>query len=149
MLRIQTILHPTDFSDRSKTAFSLAYSLARDHGASLILLHVIPPGTLGLLAVGDMGHETTTSVKAGFWKELETVKGPDDRVPLKRRLEIGDPAAEIVRVAQEQTVDLIVMATHDHSTLGKLFANHVADHVVHKAPCPVLTVRAPMPHAAS
>ena len=47
MLPIQTLLHPTDFSDRSQNALVLASSLARDYGAHLILLHVLPRPIIG------------------------------------------------------------------------------------------------------
>jgi nucleotide-binding universal stress UspA family protein len=63
---------------------------------------------------------------------------------VERRLVIGDPALEILDEAQESKVDLIVMGTHGRSGLGRLLMGSVAESVVRKAACPVLTVKAPI-----
>ena len=56
---------------------------------------------------------------------------------------IGKPFVEITRYAQEQHIDLIVIGTHGHSALASVFLGSVAEKVIHKAPCAVLTVRHP------
>ena len=55
----------------------------------------------------------------------------------------GLPFTEILRVAREKDIDLIVMGTHGHTGLAHVFLGSVADKVVRRAPCPVLTVRHP------
>jgi nucleotide-binding universal stress UspA family protein len=59
----------------------------------------------------------------------------------------GDPAAEIIRAAQETGAELIVMGTHGRTGLQRLLMGSVAEQVLRKASCPVLTVKAP--HASS
>jgi universal stress protein A len=57
----------------------------------------------------------------------------------------GDPAEMILRVAEEVHADLIVMGTHGRTGLSRLLMGSVAEQVVRRAPCPVLTMKAPFP----
>ncbi len=133
MLSIQTILHPTDFSERSGYAWQLACSLARDQGACLIVLHVMP---VPLVQEKRFYREEMT-------EELNRLRAPDAQIRVQHRLEEGDAATEILRVAQETGCDLIVLGTHGRTGLGRLLMGSVAEQVVRSASCPVLTVRAP------
>jgi nucleotide-binding universal stress UspA family protein len=76
-------------------------------------------------------------------KLLGKVVPPDPAVPVIRRLVTGDPASEIPRVAKEEKVDLIVMGTHGRTGLLRMLMGSVAELVVRRAPCAVLTVRQP------
>ena len=67
----------------------------------------------------------------------------DPQLALDRRMEEGDPASMIVRVATETGADLIVMGTHGRTGLRHLLMGSVAEYVVRKATCPVLTLRTP------
>jgi len=69
-------------------------------------------------------------------------------VRAERRLAEGDAVEETLRVAQEANADLIVMGTHGWTGLGRLLMGSVAEQVVRRASCPVLTVKAPFPDAA-
>ena len=133
MLHIRSILHPTDFSVPSNSALTLACSLARDQGAHLIVLHVVPT--------------SLAAEKRGFGDdlgdELNGMAVPDQQVPTERRLEEGDPVTQILRVARETNCDLIVMGTHGRTGLGRFVMGSVAEQVVRKALCPVLTVKMP------
>ena len=60
---------------------------------------------------------------------------------LEHRLEEGDPATMILNVAQETGAGLIVMGTHGRTGLERLLMGSVAEQVMRKAPCPVLTMR--------
>jgi nucleotide-binding universal stress UspA family protein len=62
---------------------------------------------------------------------------------VKRVVVMGKPFAEIIRYAREQAIDLIVLGTHGRSALGSMLLGGVAEKVVRKAPCAVLTVRHP------
>lgn len=138
MLQLQTILHPTDFSDRSEYAFRLAGSLARDHGARLVVLHVMPPP----VAYGETGFVMELQgYRATVEKELHQVRLPDPGVHVEYRLEEGNAASLIVEVASETNCDLIVMGTHGRTGLRRLLLGSVAEKVMRKAPCPVLTVK--------
>jgi nucleotide-binding universal stress UspA family protein len=59
------------------------------------------------------------------------------------------PAAEILLVAQEIRCDLIVMGTHGRTGLGRMLSGSVAEEVLRRASCPVLTVKTPLPPAQS
>ena len=135
MLSIQTILHPTDFSECSGHALQLACSLARDHGARLIVLHVMP---VPLVQEKRLYREEMTS-------ELNRLGASDAQVRVEHRLEEGDAATQILRIAQETGCDLIVLGTHGRTGLGRLLMGSVAEQVLRTATCPVLTVRAPFP----
>src|SRR3954471_3355704 len=105
MVPIRTILHPTDFSERSAYAFRLACSLARDHGASVVVLHVVAPPVAvfgdGMAAalVEDEGPEPG--------ERLARVVPEDPAVPVSHRLAEGRPVEEILRAAKETRADLI------------------------------------------
>jgi nucleotide-binding universal stress UspA family protein len=145
MAPIHTILHPTDFSEQAAYALQLACSLARDYGARLVVLHVFrPPVVYGEgLIPPDLG-----SLKEEERDQLQRLQVPDVGVRAERRLADGDPAAETIRAARELGADLIVMGTHGRTGLGRLLMGSVAEQVVRKAPCPVLTVKTPLPEAA-
>ena len=78
---------------------------------------------------------------------LESIRAPSFNVPIEHRLEEGDPTTEILRVAEEAKSDLIVMNTHGRTGVGRLVLGSVAEHVLRKAPCPVLIVRVTLPEA--
>jgi nucleotide-binding universal stress UspA family protein len=71
-----------------------------------------------------------------------------ERPPVERTVLRGKPAREIVRVAEEEGVDLVVMGVHGHGVIDRLLFGSTTHHVVREAPCPVLSVRRP-PGASS
>src|SRR5205814_2627344 len=76
-------------------------------------------------------------------QELNRLAVPDGNVRAERRFEEGDAAGTILRVARELPADLIVMGTHGRTGLGRLLMGSVAEQVVRKASCPVMTVKTP------
>ena len=143
MLPIHTILHPTDFSASSKCALQLAGSLARDYGAHLIVLHVAPlPAALYGFGEGVIPPDMDWDQEAR--DELEQIQVADPKVHLSHRLEEGDPVTEILRVAEETNADIIVLGTHGRRGMQRLLMGSVAELVVRRAKCPVLTVRTPL-----
>jgi nucleotide-binding universal stress UspA family protein len=143
MISIQTILHPTDFSDPSRCALQLACSLARDYGARLIALHVAETTSIGY-AEGVLPPDPE-ELLAAAQGQLDRLEVPHGNVRVERRLEPGDAITEILRVAQEAHADLIVMGTHGRTGLGRLLMGSVAEQIVRQAPCPVVTVKGPSP----
>src|SRR5579875_1242684 len=146
MLNIQTVLHPTDYSERSDIALRIACSLARDYRAKLVLLHV------ALRSVTIDGEAAIAPRSEEYFKaeqdKLESVSVPAG-VRAERFVREGDPAGEILRAAQFTNADLIVMGTHGRTGLARLLAGSVAERVMRRAPCPVLTVRTPAQQAES
>lgn len=135
------ILVPIDFSPYSDAALSLATSLARDGGGTLVLAHVevIPLSAAG----GEYLYAIPEPPTEELLDKLEHVMPPDSHVPVERRLLAGDPADAIIRLAESENIDLIVMGTHGRRGLRRLLMGSVAEAVVRAAPCPVLTVKQP------
>jgi len=147
MLPIRTILHPTDFSERSVYALHLACALTRDYGARLVVLHVAA-APLIIAAEGALPLEPDSVARAEK-DQLDRLDVPDVGVRAERQLAEGDPVTEILRVAGEIHADLIVMGTHGRTGLERLLLGSVAELVMRKAPCPVLTSRTPFPETVS
>ncbi len=147
-MRMNTILYATDFSEASKSAFPLAYSLARDHGARLIVLHVVLTGTYEIANLAQLGQgESARQFEEDIRHDLQRLQPPDDRVPMEYKLAKGDPATAIIKVAEETACDLIVLGTHGRTGLRRVLMGSVAEHVLRSAPCPVLVVRGSVPEA--
>ncbi len=145
MLAIRRILHPTDFSDLSRPAFELACSLARDHGAELTVLHVAQLPLL--MPMNGVLVPTPVDETDALRDRLEQVRAADPRVRLGHRLAEGVPSEEILKAAADLPADLIVLGTHGRGGLSRALMGSVAEHVMRKAQCPVLTVK-PTPRAA-
>lgn len=145
MLPIRRILHPTDFSDHSQAAFTLACALARDFSAEMVICHVFPPPVAPVVdgMVVDIPRLDLDPTRA----RLERMTADDPNVRVIHKLVIGEAAEEILRTAEEDQVDLIVMGTHGRGGLSRLLMGSVAEAVMRKAVCPVLTVRSPGPAA--
>jgi nucleotide-binding universal stress UspA family protein len=150
MLAIRTILHPTDFSEHSGQAFRLACSLARDHGARLIVLHVLerPVFVYGGVLMAPPPPPLSAGQREAAREQLRGLEPPDPAVPVEHLLEEGDPATATLQVAQERRCELIVMGSHGRTGLGRLLMGSVAERVVREAPCPVLIVRIPQPQGS-
>lgn len=138
---MRKILFPTDFSHTGDAALALATSLARERGATLLVVHVEePPAAYG---GGEMYYGMPDPMTEDLQRMLNAVVPPDPAVPYEHRLITGDPASAITRLAQEEEVDLIVMGTHGRTGLMRFLMGSVAEAVVRRAPCPVLTLRQP------
>ena len=142
MAPIHTILVPTDFSERSQYALGLAGALTRDYGARLVLVHVVVPQPIvygeGVIPVEPEEYHAELRQRL----DAITISGGDVRA--ERRLEEGDAAAEILRVAREIDANLIVMGTHGRTGLRRLIMGSVAEQVMRRAPCAVLKVKEPI-----
>jgi nucleotide-binding universal stress UspA family protein len=146
MLPIRTILHPTDFSECSRPAFALACALAQDYGSRIVVVHVAEPSAV----VSDFGMLMFPTDLEGkrLRQQLEQLRPEDPRVRVDHRLIQGYAAPEILRVAAEIKCDLILMGTHGRSGLGRLFLGSVAEQVVRRASCPVVTIKVPPAEAS-
>jgi nucleotide-binding universal stress UspA family protein len=141
MLRIHTILHPTDFSETAAQALELARSLARDHGATLLLVAVPPLPPPPHKYPFPPGQTEYASVVDTTRRELESLAATVTDVPVQTSVPCGLPGPSILDVAREHAVDLIVMGTHGRTGLMHLLLGSVAEYLLRHAPCPVLTVR--------
>ena len=134
---IKRILFPTDLSHLSDGGLPLATTIARDRGAELLILHVQePPAATGEWYYGLLDPDTEALNQV-----LDKVKPADPKVPYAHRLVTGKPASEIVRVAEQEGVEMIVMSTHGRTGLSRVLMGSVAEAVVRRAPCPVVTFK--------
>ncbi len=139
MLHIETILHPTDLSDSAEQALHLAHSLARDHGARLILLNVVsPPIPTSEVYIPD---GELPALVARQCRHLAEIASLIRDVPVETHVVQGQPAAAITSVADKCQADLIVMGTHGRRGLSRMVLGSVAELVMREAHCPVLTVK--------
>ncbi len=148
MSSIRTILDRTDLSAHSRYAFRLARLLARDHGARLVVLFVHSSPDPMVSYGPALERLQPPEDRARLERALRRFRARDSGVAVEHRLAEGEPAEEILRVAQKVGCDLIVMGTHGRTGLGRLLMGSVAEQVVRRAPCPVLTVKAPFPAAS-
>lgn len=143
-IQFMKILAPTDFSEHSALALDMAMDMAPS-GATIILCHVVEdaPLTYGYIGVAVPTQEVLARLAQEAERELQAFKPktakPD--VLLERRVVHGNSYLEIVRMAEENSVDLIVLGTHGRSGLKHFLLGSVAEKVLRKAPCPVLVVR--------
>ncbi|MFO0915473.1 MAG: universal stress protein [Pirellulales bacterium] len=140
-MEAKKILFPTDFSPASEAALPLAMSLARDTGATLVMVHVIEPPAVysaGDFAIGVPAPADVTR------ESLEAMRVPDPNIPVERRVIDGEPGRAILELANTLGVDLIVMGTHGRSGIRRLLMGSVAEEVLRGAKCPVLTYRHPI-----
>lgn len=78
-------------------------------------------------------------------KELHEVRPEDATVSVEHLLVEGDPVGAILKISQERQCDLIVMGSHGRTGLHRLLMGSVAEQVLRKATCPVVTVKTPIP----
>ncbi len=142
MIEFSKILFPTDFSEWAEYAGRYALSIAKKYGSKVYVAHVVEPFTYA----ADFGIDYGTQ-----FKEMEATARRllDDSVASMKKagadidsvLLSGNPYAEIIKLAKKEEVDLIVMATHGRTAIEHLLMGNVAEKVLRKSPCPVLTVK--------
>jgi universal stress protein A len=152
-MTLTRILVATDFSDASEDALAYARMLADAFGASLHVLHVLED-----LAAHAWTTEVYVAALPGVHEEMERqahdrlqqLLSEEERARYRAELVLrfGSPFVEIVRYAREHEIGLIVLGTHGRGALAHMLLGSVAERVVRKAPCPVLTVRHPERPAA-
>lgn len=146
MINLKRILVPSDFSECSDAAVRYGVELARKFGAELHLLHVIQdPATQPWAAEGFAVPllEVIDEWQKDAKKRLEQSIAPEDRMHATVTCTIASPFPEILRYAAENEIDLIVMGTHGRGGVTHMLLGSIAEKVVRRAPCPVLTVRQP------
>lgn len=144
MAQIRRILFPTDFSERAHAAWAYAELLATKFGAEVHLLHVLQEPVAVLpessLAVAPPAVNLPDLIEAAE-EGLARVAVAAPASIAGRTVLHGPTAEEVVRYATEVNADLIVMGTHGRTGLAHVLLGSVAERVVRKAPCAVLTVR--------
>ncbi|WP_447980654.1 universal stress protein [Candidatus Nitrospira bockiana] len=141
---IARILLPVDFSDCSLDALEYGVQIAQRLGARVMVLHVLEPVAYGLDFT--LGHAAAQqALRARVEAELRRLEEAirSKGVPIEHRIKGGLPADSILESAQESDADLIVMGTHGRRGLSHVLKGSVAEAVLRRASCPVLTVKSP------
>lgn len=156
MLRIQALLHPTDFSPGAEAALDYALGMARRHDAVLHVLHVTPlfgdDPVRGALAA----HVDDTA----FYRRLRDAMDERMRALLDRPEAAGvqvrrvhsrgrSPGEVIVGYAASEGMDVVVLGTRGRHGVRALLLGSVSRDVIHEAGCPVLAVRSRRPGASA
>lgn len=141
-MNIKRILFPTDFSHTGDAALAFATTLAKEAHGRLIIVHVqeAPLAYGG----GEMYYGIPEPSTDELMNMLHAVKPTDPSVPVEYRLVTGDPADAVVRLAEDDDVDLIVLGSHGRTGLTRLLMGSVAEAIVRKAHCPVLVHKQPV-----
>lgn len=148
MLPINKICCPTDFSEPSYEALKAACEMAIHFSAELILVHVVTP--IPVIPI----HDDPTSFNLPLYeKEMEQsaekalIKMQQEKVApdIQSRTVViqGDPATQIVNLADAENMDIIVIATHGFTGWRKFMFGSVTEKVIRYASCPVLSIRVP------
>ena len=149
----KTMLVPTDFSEGSRAALSLAADLAKVHGAALVVLHVaeLLPG----LSADTMVHaegggaavrlEDFHRAQTLAWMEQDRELAHARDVAVEQVFVLGEVVPAVLAEAAKRHADVIVMGTHGRTGLAHLFMGSVAERVLRQSPVPVLTVRVAAP----
>lgn len=140
VIHLKKILVPVDFSKASKKALQYANSFAGQFGAELTLLHVIQPAVTAPAfdTLPQELAETTEDAERSLADFRSTV---DDGILTKCLIRKGSPHMEIIDLAKELEVDLVVLSTHGRTGLSHVLLGSTAEKVVRRAGCPVLIVR--------
>ena len=146
MINLKTILVPSDFSECSHAALRYGLELARRFDARLHVLHVVqdplsqPWAAEGFAAPAfDIVEDWRKEAKAKLAAQIPAA----DAARVTVEATIAWPFGEILRYAEAQKIDLIVMGTHGRGGMSHLLLGSIAEKVIRRAPCPVLTVRHP------
>ena len=146
MLPPKLILAPIDFSDASRAALDVAVDMASRFGAELLLVYVVPaipdlPKDVSIFKEGDY-DKSLENKDAQQLKELAATVA-NKNVKVRTELGTGDDVGmELVRIAENDHVDMIIIATHGMTGWREFAFGTVAEKVVKQADCPVLVLRA-------
>jgi nucleotide-binding universal stress UspA family protein len=138
------ILCPLDFSEFTDEIVDYAVSIAGKFGAELHFLHVIPnlnyytPYESFLTPENLIALESSIETEVG--KDFDKIMKKID-MPVKKVIKNGAPFVEIIEYVKAESIDLVVMGTHGRSGIEHILIGSVAEKVVRKSPCPVLTIR--------
>ncbi len=147
MLPFKKILWPTDFSEPSFVALKAANELALRFNAELCVMHVVSSLPVASAPSGptsfnvSLYEEELLNSADRTVKEIITKKIPD-KIKTNPIVRAGLVTDEIIREAEKQKINLIVIATHGETAWHRFIFGSVTEKVVRMAPCPVLTVHA-------
>ena len=147
MIRLNKVLVPTDFSEFSKPAMDYGCAVAARFGAQLHLLHVVPDPAMLVPEAHAFSVEAMQAQTAALIDDAKDrlsklpADGWEDGQPVVREVRTGVVFMETIDYVRTHDIDLLVIGTHGRSGLMHVLMGSVAEKIVRKAPCPVLTVK--------
>ena len=148
MIKLKKILCPLDFSENSQEALQYAIHLMlKDDDATLYLVHIVDSrvfdysGPMYEQEVPLMKVELDQSTREQLEKKLLAEIPEEIQNRVETTILFGVPFLEIIMAARDKNIDLIVIGTHGRTGLAHMIIGSVAEKVVRKAPCPVLSVK--------
>lgn len=144
-MEYRTIICPVDGTERTEKSLKHAAYLSKFTGAKVVLLNVIEKWYRASHLVTNSAEwehihkDWIEEGRAVVASAAERIKGYG-AAHVETVLREGDASHEIVALAVENRADLIIMATHRYSPIGKIFTGSVTDNVTKKSPCPVLWI---------
>jgi nucleotide-binding universal stress UspA family protein len=152
VIEIRRILCPVDFSDHSRRALDHAIAIARWYESTVTVLHVFSPAPVAAFRPGRVVLEPivlTDVDRDGLLADVrafaETESAPG--ITIDAVVREGDTAREVLEQATSMKADLLVIGTHGRSGFERLVLGSVAEKVLRKARCPVMTVPRRLPDA--
>ena len=157
MKNLTKILVPTDLSEHSRRALLYGCSLAADEQASILILHVANELNAWEYQTDDLALFTLVGKTWPLDRvlaeaHLDLVRFLEPSLPslkkissVTKRVVLGSVPQKIAAVAEEESVDLVIMSPRRHSGLRHLFFGSITDRVTRLCPCPVLSVTPPRP----
>jgi nucleotide-binding universal stress UspA family protein len=146
VLHLKKILVPFDFSAFSTKALNYALQFARQFDASVVVMHVLQPiqilptDGMALPSVLDTTGDQLPPIESKL-KKLCRRAATTQRLTVSPLVVIGNPYEKIVETAEQENIDLIIIATHGYIGFKRFYMGSTAERVVRHAPCPVLVVR--------
>src|SRR5262249_15654766 len=136
LANIRRILVGIDFSESCAEAVSYALSVAQQSKAKVTLLHVAE------FAMGDVSDQYRQSLMEGIRREMEKLIPPEARLwcQITTRVEFGIPYRLILKLADVEKTNMIVLGTHGKSMLARALVGSNAERVIRGAPSPVLAI---------
>ena len=155
MSLFRKVLYPTDFSELAEVAKDYILKLKEANAQEVVILHVIHPLEFSLPQFDDPFALDVATIYAHIPEiEKEILKKHEEMLntmadeleqqgfTVKRVMTIGDPKEEIVRVADEEKVNVIVIGYHGKGLLERILEmGSTAKAVIRNAKCPVLVVK--------
>lgn len=148
MINFKKILVPIDFSEYSLQALNYVADFAKAFKSEVYLIYVVepiiyPPDlSIGQIALPTLNYQVDEKANEELKRVADEVLDPEIKV--HTIVKLGKPYLEILEVAKNEDVDLIIISTHGHTGVEQILFGSTADKVVRKAPCPVLTLREPV-----
>jgi universal stress protein A len=156
MTTIAKILVPVDFSRASKAALEYAVALAKAFRSTITIFHVYEtPAIMNSIVPGADNAVDAEHARAVAQKLIDGLRtaardnSDDVDIEVAAEIEYGSPAQEILSFSRKGSFDVIVMSTHGRTGVKRALMGSVAESVVRRSPCPVLTIHLPTIGGAS